>query len=378
MRSVGTDRRARLEEDRDFLLSSLDDLELEYAAGDIDAVDYRALNADYTARAAHVIRILADDERTVARARGAAVGQRLAWILGVVLVAAVAGVLLAQFSGSRSSGDSITGDIRTTSREMLFEAQQAFAAGDADQALAIYDDVVEIQPANFEALTYRGWLTSRTGDAAGAVADLDDAIAIAPEYPDARVFRAIVALDLDDPETAAAELAAFDDLDPPAFAQQLVTNAQVRERIALARVTEILLVDDPPAFSESGLTVADISAAAEVLAADGSLLEAVQLFESVLREDAENVEALTYRGWLIARAGDQQLLESGIELLDRALALDGSYAPALVFRAFASNEMGDRAAARADLAAFDLLAAPPEDLIRLIEDFGLRESVAAG
>ena len=161
-------------------------------------------------------------------------------------------------------------------------------------------------------------------------------------------------------------------------AQQLVANAQVRERIALALVTEILLVDDPPVFSESGLTVADISGAAEILAADGALLEAVQLFDSVLQEDDENVEALTYRGWLIARAGDQQLLEGGLDLLSRALELDASYAPALVFRAFASNELGNPAAARADLAAFDSLAAKPIDLVRLIEDFGLRQSVTAG
>ena len=376
MSPVGADRQARLEEDRDFLLSSIDDLELEYAAGDIDEVDYRALNADYTARAAHVIRVLADDDKAVAPIPAAAVGGKLAWILGVVLVAAVAGVLVAQFSGSRSSGDSITGGIRTTSREMLFDAQQAFAEGDAARALAIYEDIIEIQPSSVEALTYRGWLTSRTGDPAGAVADLDDAIAIDPEYPDAHVFRAIVALDLDDPDTAQAELAEFDALDPPAFAQQLVANAQVRERIALALVNEILLVDDPPVFSESGLTVADISGAAEILAADGALLEAVQLFDSVLQEDDENVEALTYRGWLIARAGDQQLLEGGFDLLSRALELDASYAPALVFRAFASNELGDPAAARADLATFDSLAAKPIDLVRLVEDFGLRESVA--
>ncbi len=139
MSPVGADRRARLEESRDFLLSSIDDLELEYGAGDIDEVDYRALNADYTARAAHVIRVLADDDEAVAPSPAAAVGGRLAWILGVVLVAAVAGVLVAQFSGSRSSGDSITGGIRTTSREMLFDAQQAFAEGDAARALAIYE-----------------------------------------------------------------------------------------------------------------------------------------------------------------------------------------------------------------------------------------------
>lgn len=378
MSPAGSDRRARLEEDRDFLLASLDDLELEYAAGDMDEDDYRSLRSDYTARAAGVIRAIADAETSTDDRATRRPGRAVAWVLGVAGVAVIAGLLLAQFSGSRRSGESVTGDIRTTTRELMFDAQQAFAAGETEAALEIYDQVLEIQPANVEALTYRAWLTSRTGDPAAAVAGLEDAIAIDPDYVDAHVFRAIVALDLDDPDTAAEELAAFDALDPSPFALQLVTDAQVRERIALARVTSVLLVDDPPAFSESGLTVADVSGASEILAGEGELLQAVQLFDSVLAEYPQDVEALTYRGWLIARAGDAQLLQGGIEMLTSALEIDPDYAPALVFRAFALNEAGDRAGAAADLAAFDALADQPADLVRLIDEFHLRESVIAG
>jgi tetratricopeptide (TPR) repeat protein len=379
------DGRARLQEDRDFLLSSLDDLDAERAAGDVDEDDYRALQADYTARAAQVIRNLAGEPPADAswtpdgsgtRFSARPLGRKLAWMGLVVVLAAVGGVLVAQYSGSRRTGDSITGDIRTTSREQLFEAQQAFSDGDTEQAREIYDEVLREQPANVEALAYRGWLASRTGDPAGAVADLEEAIAIDPGYADAHVFRAIVALDLDDPATAAAELAVFDSLDPPPFAQQLVASAQVRERIALARVSEIMLVADPPPFSETGLTVADLADAAEVMAADGELLEAVTLFDAVLAENPDDVEALTYRGWLIARAGDPQLLEGGIVMLDAALEIDPTYAPALVFRAFALNESGDRAGAAADLAAFDALPDQPRELSQLLADFGLRDSVA--
>ena len=52
-----TEHDGRIEE-RDFLLASLDDLEAEYAAGDLDDDDYAALKADYTTRAARVIREL--------------------------------------------------------------------------------------------------------------------------------------------------------------------------------------------------------------------------------------------------------------------------------------------------------------------------------
>ena len=50
--------RAPLEEQRDFLLRSLEDLEREHEAGDIDDHDYEALRDDYTVRAAAVLRAL--------------------------------------------------------------------------------------------------------------------------------------------------------------------------------------------------------------------------------------------------------------------------------------------------------------------------------
>ena len=59
-----------LEEQRDHLLASLDDLDAEYEAGDLDDDDYRTLRADYTARAAAVIRAIDGDD-----ADGAAIDQ---------------------------------------------------------------------------------------------------------------------------------------------------------------------------------------------------------------------------------------------------------------------------------------------------------------
>ena len=47
-----------LEEERDFLLGSIDDLEAEHAAGDLNDHDYETLCDTYTARAADVLRRL--------------------------------------------------------------------------------------------------------------------------------------------------------------------------------------------------------------------------------------------------------------------------------------------------------------------------------
>ncbi|MET0920065.1 MAG: hypothetical protein ABWY77_02565, partial [Acidimicrobiia bacterium] len=49
-----------LHSERDFLMKSLDDLELEYESGGIDDESYQALHDDYTARAAATIRALRD------------------------------------------------------------------------------------------------------------------------------------------------------------------------------------------------------------------------------------------------------------------------------------------------------------------------------
>ncbi len=53
----GVDR-ASLEQERDFLLASLRDLEAEHEAGDIEDLDYEGLRDDYTARTAAVLRAL--------------------------------------------------------------------------------------------------------------------------------------------------------------------------------------------------------------------------------------------------------------------------------------------------------------------------------
>ena len=60
MLSMNPDRLAELEEERQFLLRSLTDLEREFHAGDVDQHDYDVLRDGYTARAANVLRSIDD------------------------------------------------------------------------------------------------------------------------------------------------------------------------------------------------------------------------------------------------------------------------------------------------------------------------------
>ena len=321
--------------------------------------------------------------RTFGRRWRAAVG----WTIAVGLVAGAAGVLVARTSGSRGADSSITGGIRSSTRQLIFEAQSALAAGDMAGAVDLYDQALDLRPSNAEALTYRGWLTSRSGDHAAAAEYLEDAIATDPDYPDARLFRAIVALDSGDAARAASELAVFDSLDPPAFAESLIAEARLRERIAAAvnataaaKALAVFDADSDTAFEDSALTVAEALAAAEGLAAEGRLLDGVRLLDWVLADRPDDPAALAGRGWLIARTGDPVLLERGIEFLDAALTVEEAHPEALVYRAFALHQRGDPArddvtAARADLAAFDALPDRPAGLVTLIEAYGLRTAL---
>ncbi len=304
------------------------------------------------------------------------------WTAAIVIVAGGAGLLVARSSGSRGADGSITGEIRSTAREMIFEAQTRLGDGDMAGAIAAYDAALEIQPSNVEALTYRGWLTSRQGDLIAGARYLDDAIAVDPAYPDARLFRAIVALEQGDGAAAAQELAVFDSLDPPPYAEQLLAQSMVRERVAQARdkaalqaVDALAALDERPAFVETELSVPDALAGAEALANRGDLLEAVQLLDWILESRPDDGDVLAGRGWLLVRSGDAELLALGAEYLDAALAADPANASSLVYRAFARWQQGDIAAARADLAAFDALDEQPPELVNLIDAQSLRSAL---
>jgi tetratricopeptide (TPR) repeat protein len=103
---LGGDREPLLEE-RDFFLRSLQDLDREYEAGDIEADDYAALKDDYTSRAAAVLRRLAELEGLAQSRPGSAFGPegpQPAPGESLVSPAASAGAQLSLFAGAESGG----------------------------------------------------------------------------------------------------------------------------------------------------------------------------------------------------------------------------------------------------------------------------------
>ncbi len=257
-RELDPDALAAREEERDFLLRSLQDLEREHDAGDVDDADYNELKDDYTARAAAAIRAIDDRNAAVASLRPERNWKRTAVALLLVGVVSVgAGWLVFRNAGTRAPGQGLTGDARQDSANLILkaqgltgQAQASLQAGDASKALKqfesavqSYDQALEISPNNVQALTYRGWvlhtIALNSDPAVGAQLDqqamqfLNQAIATDPTFSDARVFRAILERNAGNFAAAKVDLDAIDMNAIPVYMTQMV-NA-VKADVAAGR-----------------------------------------------------------------------------------------------------------------------------------------------
>ncbi len=369
----------RLREEREHLLTSLDDLDAERAAGDIDDLDYETLRDDYTARAAQLTRVL--DGAAVRRApkKSNPRSSQIKWIATVLVIAAAASWAMVEFSGARGTGETASGEIRQGTTTLLADAAQAFGGGDPERAIELYGEVLDLQPTNVEALTYRGWISYQTGDVDGARADFDEAVAFDAEYGDVRVFRAIVALDEERFGDASDELAAFDQSNPTAIARDLVAQRQVRERIGVARMAELLdETDGLPDLEANNVGIAEAQLAGELFVQLEDPQRALRSFDAVLELEPDNADALAWHGWtlaLLAESGAEELFVDAEEWLGRSVEADPSNPDARVFLAFIFNRLDRSDEARAELEAFDTIENPPADMVALIDQFGLRDAL---
>jgi hypothetical protein len=229
MTTIDPDRLAELEEERRFLLRSIGDLDREHAAGDVADDDYATLRDGYVARAAAVLRAIGDG-RAQLPPRPARNWRRV--VLGAlvtVVIAVGAGWFLARSSGQRLPGQSMTGGAPLDAvSAKLTEARQQLGV-DPAAAIALYQEVRALDPANVEARTYTAWLlalNSRSASpevadiaAAQALDELQAVTELDPAYPDAWCLLAVTRANIVEPADAQGAQAAADAclaLDPPA------------------------------------------------------------------------------------------------------------------------------------------------------------------
>ena len=236
-------RRAELEAERVFALRSLEDLEREHGAGDVDPEDYAELRARYVERAAGALRAIEDDDaalddpdtaaarpgrwRRVRRALGRRRTRRALGIAAGVSVVAALGLVAAGLAGVRLPGEDATGSINvplaSKVNQQLAEATSAADHGGLVAALQTYDAVLQEVPDQPVALTYRGWLERISGLQAHneSVVRLGDAslaevAKLHPGYPDGRALDGIALLeDRSDLAGSIVEFRAFLSEKPP-------------------------------------------------------------------------------------------------------------------------------------------------------------------
>jgi len=186
--------RTDLDDERGFLLASLEDLEREHAAGDLSDADYEALRDRYTRRAADVLREL--DAATTAEpeapvpARDAGAPQPsstrarrrhlLAVVGGLAVLVAVSAVVVETQTGSRLPGQTATGSVSLSKpeqiRRTLAQAETLETSGDAAGALHLYHQVLAQEPDQVDALAESGWLEFEAGAQAQSSAVLTEAL----------------------------------------------------------------------------------------------------------------------------------------------------------------------------------------------------------
>lgn len=232
---MNPDRLAELEEERRFLLRSLDDLEREHEAGDVDDDDYETLKDGYVARAAAVLRAIEEGRAALPGRPPVRWGRILAGAAVVVAMSGVTGWLVARESGQRLPGQVITGGLPDDSISALLSQARSVPLHDPVTALDLYDRVLSLDPDHPEALTYRSWrlvtalASSPTVDPevqdlalASARASLRSVIASDPAYADAHCYYGALVLLFDgDADTARPALEACIERRPPATTQNM-------------------------------------------------------------------------------------------------------------------------------------------------------------
>ena len=343
------DALAALEEERDFLLRSLADLDRELAAGDIDETDHRTLTADYTTRTAEVLRAIEEGRAAFDDARSPVSWRRRLLAVGGVAVAAVlAGVLVAQASGSRGSSGLTGLDVAAASSRtddcLGFEQE-----GEPDEALDCYSEILDSLPGNVPALTFRGWLRVREFDLEARIEDLDAAIQLDPDATSPYVFRASARSRSDDAAGAVADLSRFYANDPGDDERSLADQ--------FAPIIVDAALDECIGGDVSGQTPP---------------VEVLTCYRDILDVDPGNPSASIYLGWLLARTG---LTDEARSLLDAGLETDPSRTAGYVFRAALLAHLGDVDAALADLDTFDSMETPDDQRAAAER---VRSTIAAG
>jgi tetratricopeptide (TPR) repeat protein len=347
-------------EEREFLLRSLDDLDAEYEAGDLDQADYETLRDGYVARTAEVLRAIEEHREAPADAPPPSKRTRrrsMAWMSGIAVVAVLCGWLLARSVGAKGAGDTITGEAPSALDHCQTVANQKPAEG-----ITCYDKILRTEPENTDALTYKGWALVRLGKTAQGSALFDKVVAINAKYPDVYVFRASVKAKAGDFPGAQSELDMLYSLNPPAGVISTLQSQGLDREIAFGVL--------PPAdhacwqSAEDGLDALSNDSSSST--GTSKITKAITCFADVLAANPNDLDALNASGYLLGASVSSAttatdalaLATKAQDYLNRAVNVAPRDPTAHLLRAALENTAGNPQAAEDDLNVLKTLGRP--------------------
>lgn len=153
-------------------------------------------------------------------------------------------------------------------------------------------------------------------------------------------------------------------------------HSSSRKLVALVVIAGMVLVtllsvvtlfggsSNPDGTNAAPSSIAQRLALAHQYESQGQAVDALKQYDAVLKDEPRNVEALTYRGWLLKLAG---LTDQAEEYLDRAVETDPAYPDAHFFRGMLYFQ--DRQNPTAAIPEFEtyLASNPPPETVQAVQ-----------
>ena len=323
------------ENEKYFLLKSLDDLDGELAKGDITEKDYAQLTRNYKRRLIKLTK-----QETSSRNEPKLHNAKKTWftVLFLVVLALISGIAIANSSGERTGSETITGSIRKSTVTKLQEAQRLLSDSEKwGEAISIYDEVLEDQPSNVEALTYRAWLQYRLGEGSDPLIKAWKEVRILnPGVADAIVFLTIALSDESRCSEALAELQELQQLEITSQLQNVLDSQGLVGKVYAEAKYDLLQNSEQPKLNELEMnTQTALEAANYLLQSDKEQrsVSALKLFRAILENDPSNPEALSRQALLLAQTGDAMLYQRAINQIDFAVSQNPRNIEVLLTRA---------------------------------------------
>ena len=323
------------ENEKYFLLKSLDDLDRELAKGDITEKDYAQLTRDYKRR---LFKLTKHEAASSNEPKLQVAKKTWLTVIFLVVLALISGIAIANSSGERTGSETITGSIRKSTVTKLQEAQQLLSDSEKwNEAISIYDEVLEDQPSNVEALTYRAWLWYRIGEGSDPLIKAWREVRILnPEFADAIVFLTIALSDESRFPEALIELQELQQLEITSQLRSVLDSQGLIGKVYAEAKYDLLQNSEQPKLDDLDMnTQIALEAANYLLQSDKAQrsVSALKLFRAVLEEDPSNPAALSRQALLLAQTGDVTLYQRAINQIDFAVSQNPRNIEVLLTRA---------------------------------------------